>query len=325
MTTRGAVEPLRAKRAKDRRDGKSAPSGVHQSLKDIKAAAQSAATSRSYGIALRHFKRHRGKIPATADVVCRYLVQFAGVLSVATLQHRLVAIHRAHVDHGFASPVMNAEVKKTMQGIRRTYGTAQRRVKALVKDDLIELLALVDKQRPTKASRDRALLLVGFAGAFRRSELVALRVEDVTYFESGMELLLRRSKTDQEGAGRTVFIPAAKGLRCPVKALRDWLQQAEIGEGPIFRSVSRHDCVARERPLSAQSVALIVKEAVGRLRGADSARHVAAHSLRAGFVTEAAMVGLQPYQIREVTGHRSDTTLAKYIRPVNKRKVPSLL
>ena len=138
-------------------------------------AAQSVSTKRSYSQDVMHFKTF-AKIPASPEVVAEYLAKFAGVLSVATLQHRLIAIHQAHTEKGFDSPVKDRLVKRTMQGIRRTFGVAQRRVRALVKDDLLELLVLVNKQRPLKAARDKAILLIGFAGAFRRSELVALTV-----------------------------------------------------------------------------------------------------------------------------------------------------
>lgn len=290
----------------------------------LKAAAQSEATTRSYEQAVRHFLANGGRIPATERMIAQYLARFAGELAAATLQHRLIAIHRAHVDRRLTSPAMSDEVKRTMQGIRRSYGTAQRRVKALVKDDLLEVLAFVDKQKPMKAARDRALLLMGFAGAFRRSELVGIRVEDLAHFAHGLEVLLRRSKTDQEGQGRIVFIPQAKGDRCPVKSLEQWLAAYGATEGPLFPAINRHDRVV-QRTITPQSVALIVKQAVGRAKGLDVARNFSGHSLRAGYVTTAADVGLQPYQIREVTGHRSDVTLAKYIRPVQKRKVPSLL
>lgn len=154
---------------------------------------------------------------------------------------------------------------------------------------------------------------------------MALRCEDITEYDNGIELLLRRSKTDQEGAGRTVFIPYTKGSRCPVKALKTWLELAGIAEGPLFRPVSRHDKVVGSKALTPQSVALVVKSSVRRMAGDDAAKAVAGYSLRAGYCTEAAMVGLQPYQIREQTGHKSDVTLARYIRPVAKIKIPSLL
>jgi integrase len=288
-------------------------------------AAQAPATRRSYDQAIRHFKKQGGSIPADPAEVVAYLAENAEKLAAATLANRLIAIHRAHIDAGLRSPVMDPKVKQTMRGIRRTYGTAQRRVQALVKDDLLEMLALAEKQAPLKAARDTALLLVGFAGAFRRSELVGLKCEDVTAYPDGLELLLRRSKTDQTGQGRTVFIPRARGTRCPVKALAHWLTVAGISEGWLFRPVNRHDKLASSKALTPQSVALIVKAATRRARGAAAAADVSGHSLRAGYVTSAAIQGLQPYQIREVTGHRSDAMLARYIRPVAKRKIPSLL
>ncbi|NRR29043.1 site-specific integrase [Oxalobacteraceae bacterium] len=258
-------------------------------------------------------------------MVAEYLANFAGTLAVATLQHRLIAIHRAHIDRDLPSPIMDQIVKRTMQGIRRTLGTKQRRVTALMKDDLLEMMVHIDQQLPMKAARDKALLLIGFAGAFRRSELVALQYDDIAQFDSGLELLIRRSKTDQEGVGRTVFIPYARGNRCPVKALWSWLEKAGIVDGPLFRPINRHDQIVGSKALTPQSVALIVKSSVRMISGDEAAKRVAGHSLRAGFASEAAMVGLQPYQIREQTGHRSDVTLARYIRPVAKRKIPSLL
>jgi integrase len=289
------------------------------------AAAQSNATTRAYDADIRHFKQYGGSIPATPTTVAEYLASFAGILAVSTLQHRLIAIHRAHTDVGLVSPVMDSLVKRTMQGIRRTVGTKQRQVTALVKDDLLEMMVHVERQRPMKAARDKALLLVGFSGAFRRSELVALRYEDITCFESGVELMIRRSKTDQEGAGRTVFIPHARGSRCPVMALINWLSLACIVSGPLFRPINQHDRIVGDKALTPQSVALIVKASMRMMAGDEVAKGVAGHSLRAGYCTEAATVGLQPYQIREQTGHRSDVTLARYIRPVSKRKIPSLL
>lgn len=286
------------------------------------AAARSAATQRGYAADVRHFKSKGGRIPATPQQLAAYLAELAATLAVATIERRVIAIHRAHVDKGLDSPARDALVKQTMAGIRRTLGTRQRQAKALVKDDLLEMLVIVDQRKPMQAARDRALLLVGFAGAFRRSELVAIRCEDITDHDNGLEILIRRSKTDQAGAGRSVFIPHAKGTRCPVKALRQWLEMAGIASGWVFRAVSRHDTVGNSG-LSAQSVALILK-AAARGAGGDPSI-VSGHSLRAGYVTTAAEAGLQPHQIKEQTGHRSDAMLARYIRSVAKRRIPSLL
>ena len=288
------------------------------------AAAQSSATTRSYAADIRHFKQHGGSIPATPTMVAEYLANFAAILTVSTLQHRLIAIQRAHTDVGLPSPARDHLVKRTMQGIRRTHGTKQRRVTALLKDDMLEMVVHVEQQLPMRAARDKALLLIGFTGAFRRSELVALTMDDLTPYDNGIELTIRRSKTDQEGTGRTVFIPYARGKRCPVKALQEWIEAANIVAGPLFLRITRHDRVLRPRGLTPQSVALLIKFYLRKMRGEEAATQVAGHSLRAGYCTEAATAGLQPYQIREQTGHTSDITLSRYIRPVNKRKIPSL-
>ncbi len=187
-------KPARAKR----------PSALVKLYSD---AAQSESTRRSYRLDIRHFRKAGGSIPATPEMIANYLASAAATLAVATLQHRLVAIHKAHIDRGHASPVSDIMVRRTMQGIRRKEGTSQRQVKALVKDDLVELLVTIGQQKPLKAARDKAMILMGFAGAFRRSELVGLTVEDIAPHAHGIELLIRRSKTDQEGQGRTVFIP----------------------------------------------------------------------------------------------------------------------
>ena len=298
---------------------------VKDLVKGFTAAAQSESTRRSYAQDVRHFKANGGKIPASAEMVAEYLASHARKLSPATLAHRVVAIHRAHIDRDLPSPVKDRLVRRTMAGIRRTVGVEQRQARALVKDDLLELLVAVERQKPMKAARDKSVLLIGFAGAFRRSELVALQVEDITPHPHGLELLLRRSKTDQEGEGRTVFVPNARSEeRCPVNALRHWLEVAGIGAGPLFRRVDRHDRVSATG-LTAQSVALIVKSAVREAKGDAAAQIVSAHSLRAGFVTEAAALGMQTSAIMGQTGHRSLEMVFRYVRPVQKRQIQSLL
>ena len=162
-----------------------------------------------------------------------------------------------------------------------------------------------------KGIRDRALLLLGFAGAFRRSELVGLNVADLEFVDQGLIVHLRRSKTDQEGVGRKVAIPYARGSACPVKAAKDWLTAAGISEGPLFRPVTRHGHMAEER-LSGHAVAKIVKAraaAVGL-----NAKGYSGHSLRAGLITSAAMLGVSIWKIKAQSGHRTDAMVARYVR-----------
>ncbi|WBS02029.1 tyrosine-type recombinase/integrase [Pseudoduganella sp. SL102] len=157
------------------------------------------------------------------------------------------------------------------------------------------------------------MLLLGFAGEVRRSELVALRYEDMTHYDNGLEMLLRWTKTDQEGVGRTVFIPQVVGKCCPVRALYEWLEIAGKAAGPLFLGGSRHDRTIGTKALTSQTVTPTLKSYVREMRGVEAASEVSGHSLRAGFVTAAAMAGLQPYQIREQTGHKSNATIARYI------------
>jgi integrase len=160
--------------------------------------------------------------------------------------------------------------------------------------------------------RDRALLLIGFSGAFRRSELVALDVSDVAFNREGLVVTIRRSKTDQESAGRKIGIPyGSNPATCPIRSLQDWLERSGIHEGPLFRPINRHGRMASVR-LSGGAVAEIVKryvEAVGL-----DATTFAGHSLRSGLATSAAMAGASERAIMAQTGHRSVNTVRRYIR-----------
>ncbi|MGJ7558425.1 hypothetical protein ACSFBI_30940 [Variovorax sp. RB3P1] len=154
-----------------------------------------------------------------------------------------------------------------------------------MKTDLLEMLVMVNRKKPLKAARDRAFLLIGFAGALRLSELVAIQCADITRFEAGMEVNLPRSKTDQEGVGRTVWIPHAKdSQRCRVAALEQWLALSVIDRGPVFRWVSRQGNLVGTNGLTSQSVALVVKRSVTRVHGTAATKAVSGHSLRAGLL-----------------------------------------
>lgn len=196
-----------------------------------------------------------------------------------------------------------------MRGIRRIKGTAQREAQALQRDDLFLVLERMG-DRPIDI-RDKALLLIGFAAAFRRSELVGLDCDDVEHVRQGIVLHLRRSKTDQDGQGRKIAIPHGRTRWCPVRHLADWIAHAEIEQGPIFRSIDRHGHIAPDR-LSGEAVATITKKRV-EAAGFDPATF-SGHSLRAGFATSAVIAGASPFKIKAQTGHRSDTMLGRYVR-----------
>jgi site-specific recombinase XerD len=267
-------------------------------------------TVRAYQADLKHFIQWGGTIPETAERVAAYLAQYATTHSVSTLTRRLVAIGHAHTTGCHVSPTASELVRATMQGIRRSIGSTQRQVAPLQKSDLLQM---VRGLKGLRGLRDRAILLVGFSAALRRSELVSLDMSDVQFTAEGLLIRLRHSKTDQEGRGRTIAIPNARGRHSPNRALMDWIEASGISEGALFRRISRADNVLPER-LAGQSVALIIKARASQA-GLESDR-LSGHSLRAGFVTNAAKNGASSSSIRRQTGHQSDAMLHRYIRGI---------
>ena len=274
-------------------------------------ASLSDSSRRAYRSDLNHFLSYGGTIPATPEMIAGYLAAHAAIHAIATLSRRLVSIGKAHTSQGIPSPTSSELVKATLRGIRHIHGSAQRQVTAAVKDDVFAMVAGLDG---IKGVRDRALLLIGFAGAFRRSELTSLTVNDIEQAQQGLIVQLRFSKTDQDGRGRKIAIPYARGVVCPVLAFQQWISVSGITTGHVFRSLNRHGVIA-DAALSPQSVALIVK-ARAEAVGLDPANY-SGHSLRSGLVTSAALAGVSSWKIREQTGHKSDAMLARYIRDAN--------
>jgi integrase len=279
-----------------------------RAIADYVAAAVADNTRRAYQNDLRAFIAWGAAMPSSPDEVAAYLVAFAAVLSPVTLSRRLVAIGRAHTSLGHRNPCRTDLVRTTLRGIWRVHGRPQRQVQPALREDI---LAMLPHMSGTRGIRDRALLLIGFAGAFRRAELVALEYDDLAFVKEGLLLLIRRSKTDQLGEGRKIAIPFARSHACPVKALTNWLDRAAIQSGPLFRIVNKGGGVG-SAALSSQSVALIVKD-YARKAGLD-ADNYSGHSLRAGLITSAAKAGVSSWKIRQTTGHRSDAMLQRYIR-----------
>lgn len=282
------------------------------------AASKAPNTLRAYRSDLRDFEdwcagESLRALPAVPTTIALYLTALAQAgAKASTLQRRVSALSQAHQVAGHVpSPTSDPVVRATMAGIRRAHGTAPAQKAALLTAELRQLLASTD---PTSlaGARDRALLLVGFAGGFRRSELVSLDVEDLEETQDGLRVQLRRGKTDQEGQGREVGIPRGHNpATCPVRAVVAWRSLARITAGPLFRAVSRHGEVSRER-LSDRGVARIVQRSARRA-GLDPALY-AGHSLRAGLATSAAAGGASERAIMAQTGHRSVTVVRRYIR-----------
>ncbi|MCU0973244.1 MAG: tyrosine-type recombinase/integrase [Burkholderiales bacterium] len=255
-------------------------------------------------------------LPAAPATVAMFITsEHDRNLSPSTIERRLAAIRAAHFRYDLPLPTESVAVIKVMRGIRRDRRATPNRKKAALADDVKRL---VDHVRPQTARglRDRALLLFGFAGAFRRSELVAIDVADIERDSRGIHVLIRASKTDQEGKGRTVGIRRIEESDyCPVQALDDWLTVAGITQGPVFRRMRPNDHVGATR-LTDRSVALILKEHAVRA-GFDPDLY-AGHSLRRGFLTSAANAGTSIWDMSQQSGHKSFQVLREYVEKTQK-------
>jgi site-specific recombinase XerD len=260
------------------------------------------ATLRAYRADWRHFEtwcHSHGflALPAAPETIAFYLGEFGGCQAAATLTRRLTSINKVHRAAGHPAPALmqHLPVGETLKGIRRTHGTEQTPKQPLFTENL---RAMIDRlPNSTIGIRDRALLLIGFAGALRRSELVNVRLQDVT---------------DQEGKGRQVAIPyGSVPETCPVRAWREWIASGQLIEGPLFRRIDRHGHV-NDRALHRDSIGTIVKRSA-EAAGLDP-KVYAGHSLRAGLCTQAYMNGARELDIMRQTGHKSLETVRKYIR-----------
>ncbi len=249
-------------------------------------------------------------LPGSPETVASYIAECAGRLKVGSIQRRLNAIAEAHKAVDADSPTLSGIVRNTLKGIKHTLGTAPvQKAPALTAD----IRAMVDVSAEGLIGlRDRALILLGFAGAFRRSELVGLDVADCSFGKDGLTVTLRRSKTDQEGQGRKIGIPYGSNPdTCPVRSLQAWLEQTSNTDGPLFRSLTRHGKIQPYR-LSPVDVARVVKK-LAKQSGLNPAIY-AGHSLRAGHATSAATSGASERSIMNQTGHRSAQMVRRYIR-----------
>jgi integrase len=263
----------------------------------------------AYDSDLRHFTAWGGNLPATPALIASYIAAYAGVLAVATITRRVATLSKAHQAMGEQNPCQAALVKATLRGLRRKQGTAQKQAKPLLKEELFAILDPIGDS--LKDVRDRALLLLGFAGGFRRSELVGLDVADIETVRQGIIITLRHSKTDQDGSGRKIGIPHGRTQHCPVAAVAAYLARSNIARGPVFRPVTRYGHRQPVR-LSGDAVSEVIRDRLAAV-GIDPEGY-SGHSLRAGFATSAAQAGVSTNKIRAQTGHASDAMLSRYVR-----------
>ena len=238
-----------------------------------------------------------------------------GGLRVSTIDVRLAAIKKSYRYKGLNDPTSDEVVRTTMDGIRRKIGTRPNQKSAILLDPLRRAISSLPDSLPGK--RDKAILLAGWALACRRGELVSLDIEDLTHDENGIRAILRRSKQDQIGAGTEKHIPYLNDkIMCPVTAINQWLSDARIISGPIFRKVDRWGKVSHKR-LTDQVVAVIVKRAA--ISAGLDPKKFSGHSLRAGFVTQGILNDVDALGIQAVTAHESLDTITKYQRSAGKK------
>jgi site-specific recombinase XerD len=278
-------------------------------------AGKSENTRRAYRADFEHFATWCGgkvleALPATGETVALYLADWAGVLAVSTLRRRLAAISQVHQAAGYDNPARSILVVEAMKGITRIHGSATKPKTAAVTNLVAQMVK--DLGPDLRDMRDRALILIGFAGAMRRSELVALDVDDISEVAAGLRIEVRHSKTDQQGRGDVIGITYGSDPRtCPVRSWRAWLDAAGIDSGPAFRRRGRDGRVTELR-LSADYVLRILKE---RATAAGFAPELfGAHSLRSGFATTAFRNGVPERRIMDQGRWTTTKSMHGYIQ-----------
>jgi site-specific recombinase XerD len=251
-------------------------------------------------------------LPAHPDTILLYLSELSQTHSFSTIKRRLTSINKAHLSADFPSPTNVQSVKELLNGIARTIGNKQQPKKALVLDDLKLLIDAIDVSTLT-GKRDKALILIGFSTASRRSELVSINVNDITFTNEGIDISIHEEKT-QNDINKSILY--AHNEYCPIEALMDWLNHSNIKVNAIFRSINKSNRVGER--LNDKSVVLIVKK-YALLAGLDPSLY-AGHSLRSGFATSAAEEGYSAQAIMHQTGHKTEAMVNRYVQQGNRYK-----
>ena len=282
---------------------------------DFRRASVSEATKRHYradwsvyvGFCIEHGVEPLEAGPDAIAAFCAARAQTGD--KVSTITRRLAAIAKAFRTSRLPSPTTHDAVRETMAGIRRELGVARRQKSALVTDAMHAVLSVTEEN--LRGARDRAVLSLGFVGALRRSEIAALDLGDVSFHAEGATVIVRRSKTDQEGAGSERDITATGSTTCPVAALRAWIAAAGIVEGPLFRELDNTGTRLRPGRMSDRAVA----RAVQRLaRAAGLEGDFGGHSLRAGFATSGTLGGVPRAALKRQGNWKSDSIMDGYYR-----------
>lgn len=284
-----------------------------EALRHYLQAATSDNTRKAYRSAIRQFEKWGGRLPTDRDTVVRYLLARAESLNSRTLDLHLTAIGQWHHYQGIVDPVKDPLVRKTMEGIRRTHGQPKRKAKALRLEHIAQMVNhLRHLPDSKKKQRDIALLLSGFFGAFRRSELIAIQVSDLMWEPEGLIIRLPRSKTDQQATGLARALPfAGNPVCCPARAIKQWMDTADIVTGPVFRPVNRWDQV-QTKQLNPGAINDLLKT-LGQACQFDFVPELSSHSFRRGLSTSAGREKVDFELIKKQGGWKSDATVWEYI------------
>lgn len=274
-------------------------------------AATSLNTRRAYQQDIRHFIGWGGILPTTPDIVLQYLHSSAPHLNPRTLKRRLIAIKHWHTYQDFSDPTAHPLVRKTLSGILHVHGRPAEKAPAFSIEQLMLLSHYLRTQGNIISIRDQALIQIGFFGAFRRSELVAMHWEHVKFVPQGVEILIPRSKTDQEGEGQVCAIPYGNSVLCPVTALHHWQKQSDTDVGAVYRRVFKNGQIGNDAISSGTVNSIIKKLAIACQL--PNAYQFSGHSLRRGFATVASQKGATLGAIMRQGRWRHEGTVNGYI------------
>ena len=256
-------------------------------------------------------------LPSEPKIVSLYLTNLSKNSKMSTLKRRLVAISMVHRLKGHYLDTKHPIIIENLMGIKRVKGSIQKGKKPILINHLKSIINVIDQQKinEIKKSRDKTIVLVGFGGGFRRTELISINHEDLEFVPEGVKITLKRSKTDQFGEGMVKGLPYfSNELYCPVINLKKWLELSNIKSGPIFRRFVKGSVLTNNR-LTDQSVVLIIKDCLN-LAGIEN-KNYSGHSLRSGFATVAAESGADERSIMAMTGHKTTQMVRRYIREAN--------
>jgi site-specific recombinase XerD len=257
-------------------------------------------------------------LPSEPKIVSIYLTHLSTKdAKMSTIKRRLVSIGVIHKLKGFYMDTKHPLIIENMMGIKRRKGIIQKGKKPILINNLKSLINVIDQENndEMKKIRDRSIILIGFSGGFRRSEIVSLNYDDLEFVQEGLKITLKKSKTDQFGEGSIKGLPYFDNSQyCPVISLEKWIKVSKIDSGPLFRRFIKGSKLSEKR-LTDQTIALIIKKYL-KLTGIDS-KNYSGHSLRSGFATSAAESGAEERSIMAMTGHKSAEMVRRYIKEAN--------